>query len=74
MPRKHTRPVPMVAYTPAMAAAACSVRPERIREAVRLGYLQAHRVGTKSLILRSQLEEWIASHPPAVRGARHGRS
>lgn len=71
MPRKHVRPVPMIAYSPAKAAAACSVRPERIQEAIRLGWLQAFRVGTKTLILASQLEKWIASHPPAFRAKRH---
>ena len=71
MPRKHVRPVTMIAYTVAKAAAACCMRPERIQEAVRLGYLQTHKIGTKSLILASQLEAWVASHPPAFRGTRH---
>jgi len=71
MPRKHVRPVPMIAYTPAMAAAACCLHPDRIQQAVRLGALRRYRIGNKSLILRSDLEQWVASHPAAFRRARH---
>lgn len=71
MPRKHVRPVQMIAYSPAKAAAACSVRPERISTAIRDGSLQAFRVGTKTLILRTSLESWVACHPPSLRGKRH---
>jgi excisionase family DNA binding protein len=39
------------------------VRPEIIRKAIADGELPAHVVGTKTLILTSDAEEWIRSHP-----------
>jgi hypothetical protein len=71
MPRKHKRPVPAIAYSPAKAAAATGLSPERISAAIFCGELDAHRIGVKTLILVSQLEKWILSHPSAVRGGRH---
>lgn len=67
MPYVHQRPVDAVAYSPTRAAAATGLRPERITRAVREGHLHAVRVGTKTLILRSQLEAWLLSHGPASR-------
>lgn len=72
MPRAHVRPVPVVAYSPNKAATATGLRPERIKSAIAEGWLHAFRVGTKTLILASDLEKWIASHPPSLRGRRHG--
>lgn len=71
MPRAHVRPVPLVAMSPAKAAASTGLRPERIAAALREGWLHAHRVGTKTLILTRDLEAWIASHPSAFRVSRH---
>jgi len=72
--RQHVRPVPVVAMSPNKAAAATGLRPERISAAICEGWLHAHRVGTKTLILTSDLEAWIKSHPSALRGARHARN
>jgi excisionase family DNA binding protein len=71
MPRAHVRPVPLVAMSPAKAAASTGLRPERISDAISGGWLPAHRVGTKTLILVSDLEAWIKTHPSALRGSRH---
>jgi excisionase family DNA binding protein len=73
MPRAYVRPVPVVAMSPNKAAAATGLRLEKISAAVREGWLHTHRVGTKTLILTSDLEAWIKSHPSALRGARHAR-
>lgn len=72
MPRTHVRPVPLVAMSPAKAAAATGLRPERITDAIAGGWLPSYRIGNKSLILARELEAWIASHPPAFRVRRHG--
>jgi len=74
MPYVHRRPVDVVAYSVTKAAAAVDIRPERIRAAVTDGALASYRVGTKSRILKSELERWISSHPSArrPREASHG--
>jgi excisionase family DNA binding protein len=67
MPYQHVRAGPVVAMSPTRAAASAQLRPERIQAAVRAGELRAFRVGTKTRILASELERWIASHDPAAR-------
>jgi excisionase family DNA binding protein len=69
MPYQALRPVPVVALSPSRAAASTGLRPERITAAVRAGEIRAVRVGTKTLILVSDLERWLLSHAPASRCA-----
>ncbi len=71
MPRAHVKPVPLVAVSPNQASTATGLRPERIAAAIRSGEVRAFRVGTKTKILCSELERWIASHDPATREASH---
>jgi len=65
MPRQAVKLVPLVA----VSSTATGLRPERISRAIRHDDLPAYRVGTKTKILVSELERWIASHDPAARGA-----
>ena len=67
MPRQHAKPVPLVALSPNQASTATGLRPERIAAALRAGEIRAFRVGTKTKILTSELERWVASHDPASR-------
>jgi excisionase family DNA binding protein len=72
MPYEHDRPVAVIAYSLSGAAAATGLKISRIQAAVRDGSLRAARVGVKTKILRSDIEAWILSHPPATREAgRH---
>lgn len=67
MPRPHVKPVPLVAMSPNQASTATGLRQERIRAAVRNGELRAVRIGTKTRILKSELERWLLSQAPASR-------
>ena len=69
MPYEHVRPVDVVAMSPTAAAASTGLRPERIQAAMRAGEIRAVRVGTKTRILKSELERWLLSHAPASRCA-----
>jgi excisionase family DNA binding protein len=71
MPRQAVKPVPLVCVSPFQASEATGIRQERIARAIRDGELRAYRVGTKSKILVSELERWIASHDPATRESCH---
>lgn len=52
-----------VAYTIETASKASHIGQDRIREAIRLGDLIAHYVGTKAIIRAADLDDWIETLP-----------
>jgi excisionase family DNA binding protein len=52
------------AASPSACARAYGIPNWRVRKAIREGELTAFGVGRKSLLLFSDLEQWIKSHPP----------
>jgi excisionase family DNA binding protein len=57
----------LLALTAREASVAGNVRRARIDTAIRDGALPTHKIGPRTLILRSDLEAWIKSHPAALR-------
>jgi len=60
----------LIAYTQREAAIVGNVRRLHIAAAVRDLSLSTHKVGSRTLILRRDLEAWIESHPPAPRKSK----
>lgn len=52
-----------IAYSIDEAALACGVKPHHVRAAIRAGLLPKHRIAVKSVVLKSDLEKWIAAQP-----------
>lgn len=52
-----------LAYTKTEAAAACSCGIRHIRQAMASGALPSKRIGIKTVLLKSDLEKWLASRP-----------
>lgn len=52
-----------ISYTVQEAAAATGLSVDTIRRAFRTGEFPVHHRGTRVLILRSDLEQWIAGMP-----------
>ncbi len=50
---------PVIAYTVVEAARACGVSPSTVRAAIAKGDLPANKVGTKTLLLPTDLESWV---------------
>lgn len=67
MAYRHIRPVPVVALSPSACAASTGLRYDRIRAAVNDGSLRAFRVGVRTLVLITDFERWLRSHPSAAR-------
>jgi hypothetical protein len=63
MPRVATRPVCYLALSPNASAVALGIRPEQIREAIDAKLLPVHRIGAKTKILVTDLENWVRSWP-----------
>ncbi len=55
-----------IAYTPREAATVIGVGEAAIREAYKTGQLDARRVGTRIIIPRTALFEWLSKRPRAV--------
>lgn len=53
----------VISYRVPDAVSATGVGESRIREAIRVGDLVAHYVGTKPVVLATDLFEWIESLP-----------
>lgn len=52
-----------IAHTIESAARATHIGQDRIREAINLGNLVAHYVGTKAILRPADLDEWIKTLP-----------
>jgi hypothetical protein len=52
-----------LAYSVEEAAAACACRPFHIRRAVKNCDLTSHSIGRRSVLLRSDLIEWLRTRP-----------
>jgi excisionase family DNA binding protein len=53
----------MISFTIEAASKATHIGQDRIREAITLGNLVAHYVGTKAIIRPADLDEWIETLP-----------
>ena len=51
--------IEQIAYSPNAASKALGIRRERIAAAINAGELRCYRLGTKTRILRTDLEEWV---------------
>jgi hypothetical protein len=78
-PKNSARVVPVVpsaenvSFSILQASAASGVTPWCVRSAIWDGVLPARRIGKKQIILRSDLEKWIARQP-VVPAAASGKT
>ena len=58
-----------LAYSVADAAAVSSVSPTLIKQQIAAGKLRARKAGRRTLILRAELERWLAALPAHGKGS-----
>jgi hypothetical protein len=62
MPRITKNPVVFLALSPAALATALGISTKQVADAILLGYLPVHALGTKRRIWIADAEKWFRTH------------